>query len=725
MQVLEKVVPFLFKKEQKGVRSERWGVKQPKAVKSVNSSAPKKVKKTAVKKPVAKKVRKQSSAPQKKIVSIKPAKPVKAAVAALEVRKTVAQPKANINVPIAPKKKGSEGASALDELIDGVAFVADEPSVAAASVDTPEEHMPEEPMQEPKVGAPKPEKKSRGFFRLLKEEKKTDAKATETALLANAQDDAFLANVEQATMNGVETKKTSGWSLLKNRFFTKAPGLPKQAKARKGALSAKEIAKDSFLQRVEKKKVNDVVGTSVDAETAAMEDIASGGKTGPARAKEAPERPMKGKILAAADLRKETMEAKEAAQRLSKEVAEIKQEMRETQSEREKEIEKIDKKKAVEEEAVVVHGSGKTQYKHKNGLQRFLSGISHIGLGKERMRFVQNMAMMLNAGLPLIDSLRTLQLETRAKPMRKVLQKILDAVENGSPLWRAMEQQSFFSLHALALVRIGEEAGNLAQNMEYLAAQEEKDHALKSKVKMAMIYPTIVMTIMFIIVIGLGMFVLPNLINVLFSLNVPLPFVTRMVILFTNMFTEYGAIAVPGSIGGFFLTIILAKYTPLKVVFQWIMFRIPGIGRLASEATIARFGVILGGLLKAGVPVIEAMQSLVEVTPIVSYKHLYEKMLDHLTIGDSFSKSFSSIRHSEKLLPPSVQQLVITGEKSGALADIMLKIADIYDKKASETAQKLPVILEPMLLLFIGGLVGTIAFAIIVPIYSIVGTVGR
>ena len=154
------------------------------------------------------------------------------------------------------------------------------------------------------------------------------------------------------------------------------------------------------------------------------------------------------------------------------------------------------------------------------------------------------------------------------------------------------------------------------------------------------------------------------------------------------------------------------------------MFHVPGIGRLAKEATIARFGVILGGLLKAGVPIIEAMESLEKVTPIISYRNFYGKMLDHVTIGDSFAKSFSAIKGSDKLLPPSVQQLVMTGERSGALADIMLKIADIYDKKAADTAQKLPVILEPMLLLFIGGLVGTIAFSIIVPIYSIVGNVG-
>lgn len=365
------------------------------------------------------------------------------------------------------------------------------------------------------------------------------------------------------------------------------------------------------------------------------------------------------------------------------------------------------------------------QFQTPKGFKAFLTSVNYIGMGKERMAFIQNMATMLNAGLPLTDSLKTLVLETRNRSMRKLIQRIVDQVENGSPLWRAMEAQSFFSLHALALVRIGEEAGNLSENMGYLAEQDEKDHALRSKVKMAMIYPTIVMCIMFVIVVGLGMFVLPNLVGVLFSLNVKLPLVTRIVIWCSDAFVAYGPVGVPSFIAGFITLALLSKYTPLGHVTQWVMFRIPGIGKLAREATIARFGVILGGLLKAGVPVVEALESLVQVTPIMSYKKLYAQLLARVAIGDSFQKCFATIKGSQKLLPASVQQLVITGEKSGSLADIMLKVADIYDKKASETAEKLPIILEPMLLLFIGGLVGSIAFAIIVPIYSIVGNVGN
>lgn len=363
--------------------------------------------------------------------------------------------------------------------------------------------------------------------------------------------------------------------------------------------------------------------------------------------------------------------------------------------------------------------------RRKGGLQQFFLAISHFGLGKERHIFVQSLATMLNAGLPLVDALRVLQKEAHSRAMRKIVLRITDAVENGSPLWRAMEDQQLFSPHALSLVRIGEEAGDLAENMEYLAVQEEKDHALRQKVKMAMIYPSIVIVLMIVIVVGLGLFVLPNLIQVLYSLNVELPLVTRLLIKFTNAFTAHAATALPTAALGFFVFIILAKFTPLRVVTQWVLFHIPGVGTLAKEATIARFGVILGGLLKAGVPLVEAIHSLAEVTPIVAYRHFYVKLLDHISAGDSFSKSFGEIRRSTRLLPPSVQQLITTGERSGALSEILLKVADIYEKKANETAQKLPIVLEPMILLVIGGLVATIAFAIIIPIYSIVGSVGR
>lgn len=528
--------------------------------------------------------------------------------------------------------------------------------------------------------------------------------AIDEATLAN--EEGFMQKVKMQKADKAPRKGIGLWTMFKDRVSGSASAMRQASTETVDAVpEVIDVKQDSFLQHASAGSAEPVIRTESSFSKEAT----------PAAPASALDEAASDVPVAKASAKNERPEASAATK------AEIAKAMKENADIVEETAKSVPAPKPEKQPKKKVHIA---QFESKKGFKAFLTSINYIGLGKERISFIQNMATMLNAGLPLTDALKTLVLETRAKPMRKMLSRIIDAVENGSPLWRAMEAQNFFSLHALALVRIGEEAGSLAQNMGYLAEQDEKDNALRSKVKMAMIYPTIVMVIMFIIVVGLGMFVLPNLVGVLFSLNVKLPLITRIVIMCSDAFVAYGAVGVPSFIAAFILVMILSKYTRLRVVTQWVMFKIPGIGRLAKEATIARFGVILGGLLKAGVPVVEALESLVQVTPIASYKNLYAQMLAHVTIGDSFAKSFASIKGSHKLLPPSVQQLVITGEKSGSLADIMLKVADIYDKKATGTAEKLPIILEPMLLLFIGGLVGSIAFAIIVPIYSIVGNVG-
>lgn len=359
------------------------------------------------------------------------------------------------------------------------------------------------------------------------------------------------------------------------------------------------------------------------------------------------------------------------------------------------------------------------------GFLALLKSLNSIGLGKEKANFIENLAILLNSGLSVVDALKTLQVEIRKKPMKKIVQYIIEEVESGIALWRSMDNQRCFSPYALALIRIGEEAGSLSSNMEYLSVQQEKERSLRAKVKMAMIYPIIVLTLTIIITLGLAWFVLPQLVGVLLSLNAKLPLVTRIIIIIANFFRDYGSTTVPLFFLLSFIVAVLCKYTPLKGPAQQLVFKIPGIGSLARSATIARFGVILGSLLKAGVPLVESIRSLADVTDTIAYRRFFFRLADEVEVGQSFSSSFSRIKNTHKLLPISVQQLVVTGEKSGKIADMLLRIATIYEKKAEETAQKLPTILEPILLIFIGGLVGTIAFAVIVPIYSIVGQVGR
>ena len=365
----------------------------------------------------------------------------------------------------------------------------------------------------------------------------------------------------------------------------------------------------------------------------------------------------------------------------------------------------------------------KKVYSGPGTLKRMSLALSHFGLGKFRSPFIQNLSMMLGAGLHVTDALAALGREAKKGPMRKMIQQIHRDVENGMALWRAMDQRAFFTPYTIALVRIGEESGNLAENLANLATQDEKDHAMKQKVKMAMIYPSIVIVLTFIIGIGLSWFVLPQLVGVLFALNVELPITTLAVIAVADFFTKNGPTVVPLFIVILFIMSVLVKFTKLQIVMQWFLLKVPGIKTLIMQATIARFGIILGSLMSAGVAPVEALESLTDVTTMHRFKKFYEKLTEHIQIGDSFSKSFAEIKHSKKVIPISVQQIIVTGEQSGRLSEVLAKIADIYQKKAEETAQKLPIVLEPMLLIVIAALVAFIAFSIIMPIYSVVGNI--
>ncbi len=362
---------------------------------------------------------------------------------------------------------------------------------------------------------------------------------------------------------------------------------------------------------------------------------------------------------------------------------------------------------------------------NKSGLQKVLDSLNNFGLGKEKLTFIENLAILLNSGLSVVDALKTIQMELRIKPMKKLVARIIDEVESGIPLWMAMDNQTFFSSYALALIRIGEESGSLSKNMEYLAIQQEKDRSLRGKVKMAMIYPSIVIVLTGGITLGLAWFVLPQLVGVLLSLNAKLPLVTRIIIWVADFMKMHGMVAVPLGLTLVFMIYLICRFTSLRGPTQQFIFKIPGIGTMAKAATIARFGVILGSLLRAGVPLVESIKSMAEVTDTVYYRRFYFRLASEIEVGQSFGSAFELIKESKKLIPASVQQLIITGERSGRIAEMLMRIADIYEKKAEDAAQRLPVVLEPMLLIFLGGLVGTIAFAIIVPIYSIVGSVGR
>lgn len=369
-----------------------------------------------------------------------------------------------------------------------------------------------------------------------------------------------------------------------------------------------------------------------------------------------------------------------------------------------------------------VTAAGKKGAEPASRANKCLSWISQIGFRKEKEMFLRMMALLLSAGLSVIDTLTTIHDDARKKKLKNIVNSLLTEVSNGKPLWRTLKDHNFLSAYEIALIRVGEESGSLAKNMEYLALQQEKTHMLRQKVKMAMFYPTIVLVLTTFVTVGLAWFVLPQMVGILTSLNVELPLSTRIIIRVSEIMSHHGH-WVAGGIVAFFVGFgLLYKFSPLRGFLQAVFFRLPGFGPMARSATVAEVGIVMGSLLQVGIPPVDAIQYVSEVVDVVAYQKYFKKLAKNIDVGQSFATAFNNLKETRKILPIPAQQLIITGEKAGKISIMFLKMADVYQRMAEEEAQKLPIIIEPILLLFIASLVGIIAFSVLIPIYSIVGS---
>jgi type II secretory pathway component PulF len=279
-----------------------------------------------------------------------------------------------------------------------------------------------------------------------------------------------------------------------------------------------------------------------------------------------------------------------------------------------------------------------------------------------------------------------------------------------------------FRGYTISLIRIGEESGKFAENLKVVALQEEKDREFRSKVKSALMYPVFVLVLTAVVGIGISWFILPKLAKIFIDLKLTLPLVTRILMSFGLFLNQNGLWAVP--LG---TTIVLAIFYVVfglkrtKFIGEAVIFSIPGIKTLMAEVELARFGYLLGTLLEAGLPVTRAIDSLEGASEVLRYKKFYAYLRDSIELGNSFQKSFTNYKTMEKLIPIPIQQLVISGEQSGNLTKTLIKIGQVLEAKSDQTTKNLTIIMEPILLVIVWAGVVSVAFAVILPIYSLVG----
>ena len=341
--------------------------------------------------------------------------------------------------------------------------------------------------------------------------------------------------------------------------------------------------------------------------------------------------------------------------------------------------------------------------------------------GAEKDYFIENLALLISSGMSMLSAIEAISYEIKSKRLKKIIEGLKDDIGAGFSFSKAIERAGLFPEHIISLVRIGEKSGRLSENLKIISTSQKKDRSFRSKIYSAMMYPVLVLVLIFVIGTGIAWFILPRLAQTFSQLNLSLPLLTRMLIGVGNFFSSYGIIAVPSFLAIFFALIYFLFFFPkTRFLGQDILFSLPIIKSMIQEIELSRAGFILGTLFQAGLPVIDAINSLADISSVPAYKTFYLYLKDSVSEGKSFQKSFTAYPKIKKLIPVPVQQLIFAGEQSGKLASVLVKIGETYEEKSDLTTKNLVVILEPILLVIIWVGVLLVAVAVILPIYSLI-----
>jgi type IV pilus assembly protein PilC len=340
----------------------------------------------------------------------------------------------------------------------------------------------------------------------------------------------------------------------------------------------------------------------------------------------------------------------------------------------------------------------------------------------EREFFTENLGLLLKAAVPIESAIASLETTVKSKAFKKALQGMRRDIEAGYSLADALERSRIVGRQTLALVRLGEASGNLIENLQIAAKQEEKRHQLATKVRSAFIYPAFVIGLTLVIGLAVAWFLLPRLSDTFDQLNVALPPVSQVLINFGLFLKEHGIVAVPAAIGGLLLLIYILFVMPgTNRIGKKLMLHAPGLGRLIHEVEVAQFGSLLGTLLEAGLPVTKALLLLADTSNTPDYQKLYRHLAESIDNGFTFKESLEQYKRSRTLLPAAMQQMIAAGEGSGSLSTVLLTVGRTYEQKSDNTTQNLETIIEPILLVVVAGGVMLVAIAVILPIYSLIG----
>ncbi|MBI5099111.1 MAG: type II secretion system F family protein [Nitrospirae bacterium] len=337
---------------------------------------------------------------------------------------------------------------------------------------------------------------------------------------------------------------------------------------------------------------------------------------------------------------------------------------------------------------------------------------------KDLVIFTRQFATMIGAGLPLVQALEILSKQTENKFFAKSIGDIKNDVEGGSTFADALKKfpRIFSDLYS-NMVAAGETGGILDTILVRLATYIEKAQKLKRKVKGAMVYPTVVVTIAIMVIAIIMVFVVPTFGKMFTQLGGTLPLPTQLIIKISNFLSGIGGVIILACIIGAIVFIIQFRRTETgQVVTDKIFLKLPVFGILFKKVAVAKFTRTLGTLVSSGVPILDGLN----ITAKTAGNKVIEKAVLEVRQGVSEGKTIAEPLSASKVFPPMVTQMIAVGESTGALDSMLGKIADFYDDEVDNAVANLTSMIEPLLMVFLGGTVGFIVVAMYLPIFKLI-----
>lgn len=336
---------------------------------------------------------------------------------------------------------------------------------------------------------------------------------------------------------------------------------------------------------------------------------------------------------------------------------------------------------------------------------------------KDVMLFSRQLAIMFKSQVSLLEALRTLALQTKNQSFKEKILGMAEEVEAGTPLSQALSAHpGVFSPFYIALTKSGEASGTLAKSLEYLSEHLRREYELTSRVKSALVYPAFVVFIAFLVLFLMMFFVIPNMTKVLQDLGQQLPLLTRIVISMTDFLRSKWWLLLLFCTGGGVFLFRYVKTPEGKRFLNSAFLKLPALGPVLSMVYLARFAENLSTLAGGGIPIVQALDITGNVVGNDVYRKIVHEARDEVKKGQNIS---AVLQKYPTEFPPLFVQMVLVGEKSGTLDTSLLNIVEFYQKEVARTVDSFLSLIEPLLIVVLGLMVGGLMASVLLPLYQI------